>query len=126
MDRIEGHRTEEDPPNYEPVPVVVAGLEEDEIEATTYVGRSDARKRCATEHADAVVERTYAEAVLRGAREANLLSHYVSFLERTVVSGIDDVRSDENRKVVGYFSLSRIREGLGERDGTRGTRVGES
>lgn len=95
MDRIEGHRTEEDPPNYEPVPVVVAGLEEDEIEATTYVGRSDARKRCATDHADAVVERTYAEAVLRGAREANLPSHYVSFLERTVVPGIDDVGSDE-------------------------------
>lgn len=86
MDRIEGHRTEQDPANYEPVSVMVS-LDDDEVEATTYVGRSDAQVRCATEHADAVVAASYAEAVIHGAREARLPPRYVSSVERMVLLG---------------------------------------
>jgi hypothetical protein len=86
MDRIEGHRPERHPPNYEPVEVTV-GLDDDDIEATTYMGRGDARERCATDHADAVVNPAYVEAVLRGATEAGLPPRYITFLTRTLASG---------------------------------------
>jgi len=83
LDRIEGHRTERDPPNYEPaiMTVEVSGVPR---RAHTYVGRSDARQRCAAQHANAPIAEDYGHAILQGARELELPASYRRLLMSVV------------------------------------------
>jgi AIG2-like family len=79
LDRIEGHRTERDPENYEPLQVAVHLMNEVRV-AWTYVGCDDARKRCARDHSSASVSDEYRLFVLAGAQAAGLPKGYVSEL----------------------------------------------
>ncbi len=83
VDRIEGHRTAKNPENYEPVTVTVE-LDGDSVDAITYVGLEEARRRCHTDHGDAQLRPDYVESVLEGAKASSLPSEYIAFLERTL------------------------------------------
>jgi hypothetical protein len=76
LDRIEGHRTEIDPENYSPL-VVEVDLESQLRSAYTYVGRDDARRRCATNHSGAAPRADYVQAILDGARSIELPAEYI-------------------------------------------------
>lgn len=80
LDRIEGHRTSRAPENYYPLRLAVE-FDDSSAEAWTYVGRDDARERCAREHGGARVSTSYAESILRGARALAVPSHYVEQLQ---------------------------------------------
>lgn len=75
LDRIEGHRTERDPPNYEPATVTVQVADLAYV-GQTYIGRPDARERCMAEHPHAVPSEEYGRAVLEGARVLGLPQRY--------------------------------------------------
>lgn len=77
LDRIEGHRTEIDPENYRPV-VVTVDFESQSRSAYTYVGREDARRRCATNHGGAAPHADYVQAILDGARSSGLPAKYIN------------------------------------------------
>ena len=77
LDRIEGHRTERDPENYEPREVEVHINGKQEI-AITYAGSDEARVRCKPKLSQARVKPDYARAVLDGAKEAELPQEYIS------------------------------------------------
>ncbi|MBA3382891.1 MAG: gamma-glutamylcyclotransferase [Actinobacteria bacterium] len=92
LDRIEGHRTDRDPENYHPANVTVdfSGAARN---AHTYVGREDARRRCALDHANAAPRSEYLSAILVGARSVGLPAEYVRTLEAIVESPAQEVGS---------------------------------
>jgi gamma-glutamylcyclotransferase (GGCT)/AIG2-like uncharacterized protein YtfP len=79
LDRIEGHRTERHPENYQPLQVTV-DVQGVKHLAWTYVGYSDARRRCDVEHSDATISDEYRGFVLAGAADVGLPSAYVAEL----------------------------------------------
>jgi gamma-glutamylcyclotransferase (GGCT)/AIG2-like uncharacterized protein YtfP len=88
LDRIEGHRT-----NYRLITVTVE-LDGDPRVAHTYIGREDARQRCALDHPNAKPRRDYLQAILDGAYAVELPSRYIAALATTIdrrelVSGPD-------------------------------------
>ena len=72
LDRIEGHRTQRDPENYRPLKVTVH-LRNKARAAWTYVGRDDARTRCARDYSTATVSDEYRSFVIAGARSPDFL-----------------------------------------------------
>jgi cation transport regulator ChaC len=80
LDRIEGHRTSQDPENYVPLRVAVH-LGDAQAEAWTYVGRHDARERCARDHGDAHVSEMYADSIISGARALAVPASYLEELQ---------------------------------------------
>jgi len=85
MDRIEGHRTERDPENYEPARVFVE-YGEGSVEAWTYVGGEIARRRCLKQHAAATVSDEYAATILAGAAGAGLPDDYRAHLQKMIAA----------------------------------------
>jgi hypothetical protein len=83
LDRIEGHRTEVDPENYQPATVTVDFAGE-LIDALTYVGSAQARERCHSDHSEASARFDYVHAVLEGAKSIDLPSDYLRMLEATL------------------------------------------
>lgn len=90
LDRVEGHRTELDPENYEPVTVTVEFAGEVR-NAHTYLGRDDARRRCRLDHARAAPRPDYLKAILDGARSAGLPPEYVQTLETIMQASVQAI-----------------------------------
>jgi hypothetical protein len=83
LDRIEGHRTELHPENNLPLQVTVE-FDCEQVDAWTFVGRTDARERCARGYPEATVSPSYLQAIVDGARTIGVPDAYVRELETTL------------------------------------------
>jgi Gamma-glutamyl cyclotransferase, AIG2-like len=79
VDRLEGHRTTNDPENYAKLCVTV-DLHGEPRTARTYVGLRDAIDRCEQEHGGSTCDPAYVETVLSGARAIGVSLEYLNAL----------------------------------------------
>jgi gamma-glutamylcyclotransferase (GGCT)/AIG2-like uncharacterized protein YtfP len=79
LDRLEGHRTTQDPENYAKICVTV-DLNGESRTAWTYIGLREAIDRCEQQHPATVCDAGYVDTVIAGAKSIGVPAEYMEVL----------------------------------------------
>jgi len=83
VDRLEGHRTTQDPENYAKICVTV-DLDGESRTAWTYIGLREAIDRCEREHPGTVCDPCYADTVIAGAKSIDVPDEYLKIVREAL------------------------------------------